>query len=179
MAVGETFEFMDITVSAIVQDKEGNSRVIFRDLSFNETHDTGSVDNILSGMANCGWTILNVVIVTGNDSCWTSIKDFRTVHAVFDALFESPDKAGVIVAYGELFGWDYSGFERNRWGRKYEEGYQGVYDDEEEFAREFVDNEDFYQPWWLSIDWEDTTATIMNDHASHEYGYETYVFVNH
>lgn len=179
MATGETFSHLEITFSAFVGTEGIDRRVILRELEFDDTHSASQVDNILKGMERAGWDILNVHIATGSDSVYPAIKDAGTLSAVFDALFESPEDAGKIIAYGVLFGWTESHFEHSRYGRKFDDGYQGVYDNEEDFAREFVENDGSEIPWYVTIDWEDTTATIMNDHASYDYGYETYIFVNH
>lgn len=183
MASGATFESLQISFAAFVGTEGIDRRVIFRDVEFDDTHDTGSVENIVMGMDRAGWQISSALISTDNDSEYIDSKDAATVAAVFDALFESPDEAGKIIAYGELFGWTESNFERNRYGRKYEDGFYGVYDNDEDFAQEFFENDEelsavLTNPY-LSIDWEDTARNLMNDFASFEFGWETYIFANH
>lgn len=184
MAVGETFSHVEVSFTAFVGTEGIDRRVITRDVEFDDTHDCGSVDNIIKGMERAGWEIHRVFIHTDNDYLNASdIKDAATLSAVFDALFESPDDAGKIIAYGELFGWTESNFERNRYGRAYEDGYYGVYDTAEEFAQEFVENDEEFSGIlnspYVSIDWEMTADNLRNDFATHEYGYELYVFANH
>ena len=179
MAIGETFEYAELDFRTFTGTEGIDRKVIFRGLEFDDTHEPSQVESIVKGSESNGWSLYGLTIHTESDYVITGIRDAETAFAVFDALFESPENAGQIIAYGELFGWLASNFERNRWGRKYEEGYHGVYDDEEDFAREFVENDASEIPWYVSIDWEDTTATIMNDHASYEYGSEVYIFANH
>lgn len=183
MAMGETFTYLEITFSATVGTPGIDLHVIFRDVEFDDTHDATQVDNIIRGMERSGWEIHSALINTENDSEYIDNKDAGTVSAVFDALFESPEDAGKIIAYGELFGWTENNFERNRYGRKYEDGFYGVYDSAKDFAQEFFENDEelssvLTNPY-LSIDWEDTADNLMNDFASYEFGYELYIFANH
>lgn len=183
MAIGETFSHLEITFTAFVGTEGIDRRVIFRDVEFDDTHDCGSVDNIIKGMERAGWEIHTALIHTDNDSMYISGTDAATVSAVFDALFESPEDAGKIIAYGELFGWTESNFERSRYGRSYEDGFYGMYDNAEEFAQEFVENDKelsavLTSPY-ISVDWVQTADNLMNDFASYYYGYELYVFANH
>jgi len=183
MAIGESFNYLELSFCATVGTEGIDRRVIFRDVEFDDTHDATQVDNIIKGMERAGWEIHTALINTDNDSQYIDNKDAATVSAVFDALFESPEDAGKIIAYGELFGWMESNFERNRYGRKYEDGFYGVYDNAEEFAQEFVENDEEFSGIlnspYVSIDWELTADNLMNDFATHEYGYELYVFANH
>lgn len=183
MAIGETFSHIELSFSAFVGMEGIDQRVILRELSFDEMDDSAQVTNIVKGMERSGWMLKRVEINTYSDSFFADIRDADTLSAVFDALFESPDNAGQIIAYGELFGWMASNFERNRYGRKYEDGYYGVYDNEEDFAQEFVENDEemaavFSHPY-ISIDWETTVQNLMNDFSSFEYAYELYVFADH
>lgn len=183
MAIGETFSHIELSFSAFVGTEGVDRRVISRELSFDEMDDSSQVENIVKGMERSGWMLKRVEINTDSDSFFADIRDADTLSAVFDALFESPDNAGQIIAYGELFGWMASNFENTRYGRKYEDGYYGVYDNEEDFAQEFVENDEeissvFSHPY-ISIDWETTAQNLMSDFASFEYAYEIYVFANH
>lgn len=183
MAIGEGFSYLSVEFSAFVGTEGIDRRVILRELEFDDTHDTGSVENIIKGSEANGWSVKRVEIVTDSDSFFADIRDADTLSAVFDALFESPEDAGKIIAYGELFGWMASNFERNRYGRKYEDGFYGVYDNAEDFAQEFFENDEelssvLTNPY-LSIDWEDTARNLLNDFAEFEYGYELYIFANH
>jgi len=183
MAVGESFSHLEICFSAVVGTEGTDRRTLYRDVEFDGTHDPSQIDNILRGMERSGWEIHSALIHTDNDSEYIDSKDAATVSAVFDALFESPDNAGRIIAYGELFHWVASNFEHTRYGRKYEDGYYGVYDSEEDFAQEFVENDEEFSAVltssYISVDWERTANNLMNDFASHEYGYELYIFANH
>lgn len=183
MAIGETFTHLEICFSATIGTPGIDLHVIFRDVEFDDTHDATQVDNIIKGMERSGWEIHSALINTDNDSHYIGAKDHATVSAVFDALFESPDDAGKVIAYGELFGWMASNFEMTRYGRKYEDGFYGVYDSAREFAQEFVENDEEMSSLlthpYISIDWEDTADNLMNDFASYEFGYELYIFANH
>lgn len=183
MAVGETFSHLELTFFAMVGTAGVDRHPIFRELEFTDLHDCGSVDNIIKGMERSGWEIHSATVHTDNDYEKLDTKDAATVSAVFDALFESPEDAGKVIAYGELFGWQESHFERTRYGRGYEDGFYGVYDNAEEFAQEFVENDEEFSGIlnspYVSIDWELTADNLRNDFATHEYGYELYVFANH
>ena len=184
MAIGETFSHLDVTFSAFVGEENVNRRVILRELSFDDLSDSSQVESIVKGMERSGWEIHSVMIYTDNDYLNASdIKDAGTLSAVFHALFEAPDNAGKLISYGELFGWQESHFEMTRYGRAYDEGFYGVYDTAEEFAQEFVENDEELRSLlthpYVSVDWEATADNLMNDFASHEYGYELYIFANH
>lgn len=183
MAIGEGFTYLEISFSAWIGTEGIDRRVIFRDVEFDDTHDATQVDNIIKGMERSGWEIHSALINTDSDSHYIGAKDHATVSAVFDALFESPDNAGRIIAYGELFGWMESNFEMTRYGRKYEDGYYGVYDSEEDFAQEFVENDEEMSSLlthpYIFIDWETTARNLMDDFADYEYAGEIYIFANH
>lgn len=183
MAIGEGFSYVSVEFTAFVGSEGIDRRVILREMDFDDTHDTTQVENIVKGMERSGWMLKRIEIHTDSDSFFIPTLTAETFAAVFDALFESPEDAGKIIAYGELFGWMASNFERNRYGRKYEDGFYGVYDTATDFAQEFFENDEelsavLTNPY-LSIDWEDTARNLLNDFAEFEYGYELYVFANH
>jgi hypothetical protein len=184
MAIGETFSHIEISFFAFTGTEGVDRTTIYRELEFDGTHDCASVDNIVRSMERANWGIQNVTIYTDNDSLETGdITDAGTLSVVFDALYYFPGDAGKIIAYGELFGWNESHFENTRYARAFEDGYYGVYDTAEEFAQEFVENDEEMSSLlthpYVYVDWERTTRNLMNDFASHEYGYELYVFANH
>jgi hypothetical protein len=179
MATNTAFDCLRITFSAFT-GIPGKSTVIFRDLEFDETHDYGSVANIVKGMARTGWDIHTVAFHTVDDVEYPSIDDAETLAAVFEALASDTEKAGQILAYGELFGWEASNFEHSRHGRPYDDGFYGVFEDEEEFAQEYVENtEGIDIPGYLVIDWYRTAQEIMWDFCSYEHGWQVYIFANH
>lgn len=183
MAMGEGFSYVSVEFTAFVGREGIDRRVILRELDFDDTHDTGSVENIVKGMERAGWMIKRVEIHTDSDSFFVPTLTAETFAAVFDALFESPENAGQIIAYGELFGWMAENFEMTRYGRKYEDGYYGVYDTLTDFAQEFAENDEEFSGIlsspYISVDWEATADNLLNDFSDFEYGYEIYIFANH
>jgi len=76
-----------------------------------------------------------------------------------DELLEEGYDEGAIDAFIELFGEDELG--------KFVNVYQGRYDNDEEFARELLERTEqsvFSFPY-IQIDWEATTAEVMNDYS--------------
>jgi len=150
---------------------------------FNEDHGSDQVGRILAHLEATGWKINEIEIHTDyNSGEYINVKRLAVVTAVFDALATDPENAGIIIAYGELFGWhDAEVFEHGRHGRPYMEGYQGVYDSEEAFMADWLEQVDYLPenlPDWIEINYQKTFDNVRSDFNTHEYGSELYVFTN-
>ena len=150
----------------------------------NEDHSPEQVASILNHLESTGWKINDVEIHTDyNSGEFINVKSLSVLAAIFDALATDPENAGVIIAYGELFGWDSDEpFTQSRYGRPYLEGYQGVYDSESQFMAEWLEQVDYLPenlPSWIVIDHEETFNNVRDDFQTYEYGSELYVFTNH
>lgn len=179
----ETFEFMNVHLfmpNTAEKPMGGDRR-----LSFTTDHSSDQVANIINGSVENGWRILSVHIYTDYNSRgeFINVKDPEVISAVFGALAEDPENAGVIISFGELFGWhDPDPFTHTRYGRSYIDGFQGYYESETDFAQNICEELDILPvgiPDWIVIDWESTGENLMDDFLSHDYNETLYFFANH
>jgi hypothetical protein len=148
-----------------------------RSFELDDAHSPDSLQSLVTRMENTGWIFSAAEIHTEYSSETVSIKDAATLSEVFGALCEDVDNAGQIIAYGELYGWDASPFERNRYGRSYTEGFQGIYHSLAEMAEEWVtETTDTEIPDYIVVDWEETADNLNGVLETFEYDYMIYAF---
>lgn len=180
MASGESFERMTVNLL------KGKRSYTFE---FTDADHYDLVRLMLCNMVEHGWTLRSAYMHTDYSDTRTvnrgellGTTDAHNVSAIFEALVHDPENAGVIYSYGELFSWDAEYFENSRYGRPYQEGYQGVYA-LDSYAAEFAF--DWYQglnaiiPEGLIIDWKSTGEDLMDSFCDNEFGDEIYIFANH
>jgi hypothetical protein len=162
--------------TGILFTMENEGRTRFFELD--DSHDSDSVESLVTRMEHAGWLIGGVRIYTKFSSEFADIRNAETFSAVFEALVSEPENAGVIISYGELFGWTSQPFTHTRNGYGYKEGYYGVYRDGAEFAKEHAEQtEDMTNvPSWVCVDWEESYDEIRGDFATNDYEDEMYVF---
>lgn len=168
-------DFSWINIVAVHNDSQ-----ITRNLEFDYGHDSSQVSNILDSMGRNGWTILEVAVDSDYGNEPVDITNWDVLSAFAAALIENVNDAGQMIAYGELYGWDEPAyFTNSRHGYGYEEGFQGAYDSEEDFARGFAEETGEDIPSWVVVDWERTTNELMYDHDAWELFGEVYIFAKH
>lgn len=175
---GETFDHVEFAF----QRNRGNGQIDYAELSLTEEHDVDRLESLFLRARKMGWIPVGAKIYTDSNPFgeYFAVRKFDVMAAIFDALATDPEHAGTIIAYMELFGVDSDEpFRHCRYGREYLDNHVGTYSSIENFAREWVDDCDVEIPEWLSVDWEDTGNTLLNDFEYGYYGTELYVFLPH